>query len=570
MKTLFTILLATLCAVTGYGQTIKSLGFTTNGQVVANTGTNALKFTNTSVGFGNNGTFITPTSISNNAGGVNVEELYLFYDGQEKLRWGGQDIEVTAPLSFNGTNAAKDTLANLLPAYSNNASKVLALNSTATDVQWVTMTAGTNTNSNTNAVSFPILISQGGSGATTASGARNNLSLGAAWLTNTSAATFRSDIGLGATWLTNTNVTNFRSAIGLGATWLTNTNANSFREAVGLGAANNVTFSAIGVGGEIDITGPAIIGTSWNQTFNFEERKFEVDGGNLLEWGEENGPLKVGRALSFPSSSNAAATRANLTLGATWLTNTNVTNFRTAIGLGATNAVTFGNITASGLETDSIGVRSTVVEFYKPIWIGDSGTNNVFAFELGEADQAKARTNLGLGATNIVTFAGLTNNGDITINSTTASNGLLFIRRTNNEPFLGLANLLASNNTTISNETLFRVGVSEATNRSAQFGFRSTNTNGSGVAVFSVFGFDALMMIGADASTNAVIYSGGGTNNEVMTLIRDGATEFARPIRFSTNASTRPATNAPANTTNVAAWVEIRIGTNSYRAPLYQ
>jgi hypothetical protein len=143
---------------------------------------------------------------------------------------------------------------------------------------------------------------------------------------------------------------------------------------------------------------------------------------------------------------------------------------------------------------------------------------------------------LGLGATNIVTFAGLTNNGDITINSTTASNGLLYIRRTNAEPFLGLANLIASNNTTISNETLFRVGVAEDTNKSAQFGFRSTNTNGNGVAVFSVFGFNALMMVGADASTNAVIYSGGGTNNEVMTLIRDGATEFARPISFSTTA----------------------------------
>ncbi len=180
------------------------------------------------------------------------------------------------------------------------------------------------------------------------------------------------------------------------------------------------------------------------------------------------------------------------------------------------------------------------------------------------------RIALGLGVSNIVTFAGITNNGDITINNTTATNGVLFIRRTNNEPFLGLANLIASNNVTVSNETLFRVGVAEATNRSAQFGFRSTNTNGSGVAVFSVFGFNALMQIGADASTNAVIYSGGGTNNEVMTLIRDGATEFARPLRFSTNASTRPATNAPANTTNVAAWVEMRVGTNSYRVPLYQ
>jgi hypothetical protein len=158
---------------------------------------------------------------------------------------------------------------------------------------------------------------------------------------------------------------------------------------------------------------------------------------------------------------------------------------------------------------------------------------------------AATRTNLALGASNIVTFAGLTNNGDITINSTTASNGLLFIRRTNNEAFLGLANLIASNNTTISNETLFRVGTAEATNRSAQFGFRSTNTNGSGVAVFSVFGFNALMQIGADASTNAVIYSGGGTNNQVMTLIKSGATEFARPISFANT------TNAAITRTNV-------------------
>jgi len=158
---------------------------------------------------------------------------------------------------------------------------------------------------------------------------------------------------------------------------------------------------------------------------------------------------------------------------------------------------------------------------------------------------ASTRTNLGLGASNIVTFAGLTNNGDITINQTATNNGLLYIRRTNNEPFLGLANLLASNNTTISNETLFRVGTAEATNRSAQFGFRSTNTNGSGVAVFSVFGYNALMQIGVDASTNAVIFSGGGTNNQVMTLIKSGATEFARPISFANT------TDAATTRTNV-------------------
>ena len=257
----------------------------------------------------------------------------------------------------------------------------------------------------------------------------------------------------------------------------------------------------------------------------------------------EGGDWTVYGALGFNNTTNAATTRTNLGLGATWLTNTNVTNFRSAIELGATNR-SFSEI--GGADTN-LTINLDNGDFFG-LWTFDDVVNFQSA----------------------TTTSGLTNNGDITINQTTASNGLLYVRRTNAEAFLGMANLIASNNTTVSNETLFRVGVSEATNKAAQFGFRSTNTNGNGVAVFSVFGFNALMMVGADASTNAVIYSGGGTNNEVMTLIRDGATEFARPLRFSTNASTKPSTNAPANTTNAAAWVEMRIGTNSYRVPLYQ
>jgi hypothetical protein len=188
------------------------------------------------------------------------------------------------------------------------------------------------------------------------------------------------------------------------------------------------------------------------------------------------------------------------------------------------------------------------------------------------ANAAATRTNLGLGANNIVTFAGLTNNGDITINQTATNNGLLYIRRTNNEPFLGLANLIASNNTTISNETLFRVGTAEATNRSAQFGFRSTNTNGSGVAVFSVFGYNALAMIGPSArsatNTNGIeadIYSINPTN-KVATLIdtNTGATLMHRPVGFTTNAST------PSSTNTIVGWIELFVGTNSVRVPYYQ
>jgi len=277
----------------------------------------------------------------------------------------------------------------------------------------------------------------------------------------------------------------------------------------------------------------------------------EFDGEFLNLLAENSIRVGAPNGISFFDTNSSAATRANL-------------------GLGATNVVQFARVTTSfiqsattnayiELDDDNFIIEAAQLEVRTPINF------------LGTNVAATTRTNLSLGATNNVAFRNITSDGNIVIsNQSATNNGIVFVYRTNNEPFLGLANLLASNNTTISNETLFRVGVAEATNHSAQFGFRSTNTNGSGVAVFSVFGYNALMMIGADASTNAVVYSGGGTNNEVMTLILDGATEFARPIRFSTNASTRPATNAPANTTNVAAWVEFRIGTNSYRAALYQ
>jgi hypothetical protein len=74
MKTLLTLLLATLCAATSYGQTIKSLGFnSTNGQVIANTGTNALTFTNGTVFFEN---------ISAGALFSGTNEVYEFDSGQ--------------------------------------------------------------------------------------------------------------------------------------------------------------------------------------------------------------------------------------------------------------------------------------------------------------------------------------------------------------------------------------------------------------------------------------------------------------------------------------------------------
>lgn len=295
------------------------------------------------------------------------------------------------------------------------------------------------------------------------------------------------------------------------------------------------------------------------------------------------------------TATNASNARTAAGLGATWLTNTNVNNFRTAIGLGATNRVEFRSLLVGyginqdyGLRFDEDGIiLESQGQSYPYIKFEDAGGPN-FTIRLGGGlsfntnaplAAGETRTSLGLGATNIVTFAGITNNGNIRINQTTPTNGLLFVYRTNNEPFLGLANLIASNNTALSNETLFRVGRAEATNQAAQFGFRvvRTNNGGEGFATFSVFGYNALMMIGpsdrsrtntaTNAGIEADIYTITGSNR-VMTL-RDtntGALTLHQDLGFGAGLTN----NAPTNTNTPAVWLRVWVGTNNYRLPLYQ
>lgn len=174
---------------------------------------------------------------------------------------------------------------------------------------------------------------------------------------------------------------------------------------------------------------------------------------------------------------------------------------------------------------------------------------------------------------------GLDSTNEVLFGNTTVTNGTLYVFKTNTGPFEGLANLLNSNNTTISNETLFRVGLAEQTNRSAQFGFRvvRTNAGGEGVAVFSVYGYNALMMIGpsdrsrTNTATNAAIEADIWTiasTNRVMTL-RDtntGALTLHQDLGYAAALTN----SAPTNTNTPAAWMRVWVGTNNYRLPLYQ
>jgi hypothetical protein len=368
-----------------------------------------------------------------------------------------------------------------------------------------------------------------------------------------------------------------RTNLALGATWLTNTNVTNFRTAVGLGSTDNVILN-------------------------------EVQATSFVVADETNSQI------SFEGNS-ASTTRTNLGLGWSALTNTNASNFRNAIDLGTNDSPRFGavnvidtifsfgqtlisggsisvnNSNSQGVSMNPAGYTAGSINIVS----GVGGNTNAITFSAAAA--AATRTNLGLGLSvltntnnaNFLSDLGIGTNSSPSFSNVSVSNllvtgnftnlGTIYGFKTNVGPFEGIGNFFASNNTTVSNETLFRVGLAEQNDKSAQFGFRvaRTNNGGEGFAVFSVFGYNALMMIGpSDRSrSNSITNTNAGIEadiwsisptNKVMTLIttNTGAMQMHRPIGFNTNAS------APANTTNVVGWIEMYVGTNSVRVPYYQ
>ena len=137
--------------------------------------------------------------------------------------------------------------------------------------------------------------------------------------------------------------------------------------------------------------------------------------------------LTFTNALQF-STNARAATRTNLggtTAGNAVFTATNATAAATAVGLGATNEVTFGSVRSSGLfvsigTNDYFYAADDMVEVYVPMTIygtyGISFATNVAA--------AQTRTNLGLGATNNVTFSNITASGTLAVTGNVTLSGV--------------------------------------------------------------------------------------------------------------------------------------------------
>lgn len=200
MKHLLSILLTAALCATASAQTIRTLGFnTTNGQVVANTGTNVLTFTN-DVNFGDGDLTVSGQVIFGS--GVSLS----FDDGE----YSGPLYMEGGTIQFSGATNASATRANL--GFSTN------LN---------TLWTGTN-----------------------ASNARSAVGLGATWLTNTNVTNFRSAIGLGATNAVSfstvqaTNVESVNALVGLGGISFEDDGQNVTRTNLGLGSGitTNRTF----------------------------------------------------------------------------------------------------------------------------------------------------------------------------------------------------------------------------------------------------------------------------------------------------------------------------------------
>lgn len=115
-------------------------------------------------------------------------------------------------------------------------------------------------------------------------------------------------------------------------------NAATTRTNFGLGGTNTVTFSNLQLNSFSSGGSGGFVGRNNTQ--------LALYGTNV----SSSVPAFYGWDGFNNAAMSAGTSRTNLGLGAIWLTNNNVTNFRTDIGLGATNNVTFSNLTLSGVD----------------------------------------------------------------------------------------------------------------------------------------------------------------------------------------------------------------------------
>lgn len=442
--------------LSGFGQTIKSLGYnTTNGQVVANTGTNVLTFTN-DVKFGGGELSIETQNIS----GGNVS--FSFEDG---LFGGPLVIASNSTITFLG-NVAATTRTNLGlgPFNGDNGFAVLTDESNNAVISTEDSKAGFH-------AAFHFF-----SDPTNAAISRANLgfstNLNTLW-TATNSSNARSAIGLGTNdtitlaygseayiaqdggWLYVDNLAPVYIAVGDGRIDWGGGSPNGLRFSLGTNEAfriiNDGLHPAIADGKfRGSLNGSVNLGSGQAVTFKTGSQGIVFEDANAKNLTLANIGLGSTNAVTFGSvgfgtnATGAAITRTNLGLGWSALTNTNVTNFRSSIGLSDTDEVSFSRLFLTksnsriALGTENSYLSQSNFTFWFSHFGSDvfsiGGTNitlltqgGALAFGDGNTTGAAiSRTNLGLGGgiTTNRTFVSY-NGTNYTTNTVTISNGVI-------------------------------------------------------------------------------------------------------------------------------------------------
>ena len=267
-----------------------------------------------------------------------------------------------------------------------------------------------------------VAIINGGSGATTAGGARTNLGLG---------ANSTNEVGFGNVKMGNSinyiepvdeeivlglpvdtdpvylnpihwNDGGVRTALGLGLSVLTNTNVSNFRTAIGLGVTNDVTFGSV--------TASSIKEYSGIRAIDLDNFSLTFGTNYVLEWSATEVVLAV--PLSFSGTNTATTTRTNLGLGWSALTNTNTSGFNTSLYGSGTNPVLYNTNGEVVSPTNFWQVAPIVTRFVEFDPATNATTNVVAARNLHIHSLAISRT----GVTSTIALP-ITNsfNGDIAL-----------------------------------------------------------------------------------------------------------------------------------------------------------